>query len=340
MSRTPNPGPSLSHLGAVTLGTPDIETSLWFFADVLGMEVTAQGSDIAYLRGYQEHGHHSLVLQSGPAVAHAFSFRVRRPQDLHLFAQALDVDEIEHRLLPAGADPGRGEAVRFLLPGGQHPLELYHLLDRHQSPTSLRSSLRGNSSRRRGFGISRLDHANLLARPSEVNATERWLRERLGFRRRELAYVPQYPGQLLASWLSLNSKLHDLAIGASSTADNALFHHLALRVESLHDVLTVADSVRDLGIEVDAGPGKHGIGQAMYLYLKDPGSGHRIEIYSGGYAIFDPDWAPRDWTGVSRDRLTWYGDLPDVNPESSYVSTTPCAGLFGEASSHLSVDSS
>ncbi|MFT4230704.1 MAG: VOC family protein [Microbacterium sp.] len=324
-----DPGPRLAHAGSINIGTPDIDTSLWFFRDLLGMEVTAQSEGVAYLRGYQELTHHSLVLtQQAEATINTYSFRVARRQDVELFHDQLTAEELEVRYLPAGSEIGRGEAIRFLIPGGGHPVELYFDIDKPQAPPELRSALHGNSSRRRGLGVQRLDHLNVMTDPRTVNQAEQWLQDSLGFKRREFLMIPQLPGTILASWLSVNSKLHDIAIGAAPTGESARFHHVAFALENIHDVLTAVDQLKDLGIQIDAGPGKHGIGQATYLYMRDPGSGHRIELYSGGYPFFDPDWSPIEWAADDRNGLTWYGDLPDVNPETStYVATTPSAGL-------------
>ena len=37
-----DPGPQIAHAGSINLGTPDLERSLWFFRDLLGMEVVAE----------------------------------------------------------------------------------------------------------------------------------------------------------------------------------------------------------------------------------------------------------------------------------------------------------
>mgnify|MGYP006137620203 CR=1 FL=1 len=54
----------------------------------------------------------------------------------------------------------------------------------------------------------------------------------------------------------------------------------ALALPGVRHVLTAADRISDLDVEWGVGPGKHGVGQAMYLYVHDPGSDHRIELYS------------------------------------------------------------
>ncbi|GAA4008972.1 VOC family protein [Streptomyces sp. NBC_01352] len=324
-----DPGPQIAYAGIINLGTPDLERSLWFFRDLLGMEVVEQVGGKAYLRGYQELVHHSLILtQQAEATVNAYGFRVKRKQDVELFHKELTEQGIQTLELAAGHEAGRGEAVRFLVPGSEHPFELYYEIDKPEAEESLRSKVPSNSSRRRGLGVRRLDHINLQTSASTVNQAEGWLRKSLGFKRREFARIPQAPDILMASWLSVTPQVHDLAIGVCADDAPGQFHHVAFNVENFHDILTAADQIRDLDIAYGAGPGKHGIGQAMYLYIHDPGSGHRIELYSGGYHIFDPDWEALEWKLPELEfGQTWYGDVLDVGPGGQFLSTSPSAGL-------------
>ncbi|MEV5835159.1 VOC family protein [Nocardia sp. NPDC052112] len=329
LSHDYDPGPRIAHAGGINLGTTDLERSLGFFRDLLGMEVVAQTDGVAYLRGYQELTHHSLVLtQQDEATVNTYSFRVQRKQDVELFHKQLEQQEIESIELPAGHELGRGEAVRFLVPGSEHPFELYYDIEKPLAPEELRSKLPSNSSRRRGFGVRRLDHLNVQTSASTVNQSERWLREALGFKRREFAMIPQFPETIMASWLSVTPQVHDIAIGVNAEDATARFHHIAFNIENYHDILRAADEIRDLEIDYGHGPGKHGIGQAMYLYIHDPGSGHRVELYSGGYLIMDPDWQALEWKVPELQYgQTWYGDVLDVGPGAGFLTTSPSAGL-------------
>lgn len=324
-----DPGPSLSHAGSIDLGTKDIERSLWFFRDVLGMEEVERVGDVAYLRAYQELGHHSLVLrQQDDAVVNAYSFRTKRPEDVELFHQELQRLEVESIEVPAGTERGRGTAVRFQLPGGGHPFELYYDMEKPLAPEELRSHLPSNSSRRRGLGVRRLDHFNIQTSPGTINQAEGWVRENLGFKRREFAYLPDTTNTVMASWMSVTPQVHDLAIVANRAEKTGQLHHLAYNLENFSDALTAADILRDLDVSYGVGPGKHGIGQAMYLYVHDPGSDHRVELYSGGYLIFDPDWDPIQWRAEDYpEGLTWYGDPIDVSVGSRGRDTTGSAPL-------------
>lgn len=321
-------GPRIAKAGSISLGTKDLAKSLHFFRDILGMEVVEEQPGVAYLRAYQELHHHSLVLtEQADAVVNSLSFRVQRPEDVELFYTELLEQEIEVLEVPSGTELGRGTAVRFLLPGGQHPIELYHGMEKSLAPEELRSKLPSNSSRRRGLGVRRLDHFNVQTSPGEINAAEAWLSAALGFKRREFAYIPGTE-TILASWMSVTSQMHDIAVVANMMEKTGQMHHVAYSVENFSDLLTAADILKDLDVSYGAGPGKHGIGQAMYLYVHDPGSDHRIELYAGGYDIFDADWEAIEWRPETMpEGMTWYGAPIDTAPGSRGRDTTGSAGL-------------
>lgn len=325
-----DPGPQVAQCGSINLGTKNLEQSLFFFRDTLGMEEVERHGNVSYLRCYQELGHHSLILtEQAEDKVNAYSFRVKRPQDVELFHEELQRQEIETLEIAAGTVPGRGTAIRFLLPGGEHPIELYYDIDKPLAPGAMRSHLPSNSSKRRGLGVRRIDHFNIQTSPSTINQAEQWVRDTLGFKRREFLYMPDHPQTVLASWMSVTPQVHDLAIVANPFEKKAQLHHVAFNMQDFSDVLTAADVLKDLDVRFDVGPGKHGIGQAMYLYVFDPGSGHRVEIYAGGYLIFDPDWEALEWKIEDfPEGLTWYGDpIQPTRPGSPSVITTDSAGL-------------
>jgi catechol 2,3-dioxygenase len=47
-------------------------------------------------------------------------------------------------------------------------------------------------------------------------------------------------------------------------------------------------------LEIEYGPGKHGVGENLFLYVREPG-GMRIELFSGGYMLYAHDIFPFEW---------------------------------------------
>ena len=57
---------------------------------------------------------------------------------------------------------------------------------------------------------------------------------------------------------------------------------------------------------MERGPGRHGISNAFFLYVRDP-DGHRIEIYTSDYLSVDPDLEPIAWKLKDPQRQTLWG---------------------------------
>jgi catechol 2,3-dioxygenase len=135
----------------------------------------------------------------------------------------------------------------------------------------------------------------------------RWYQERLGFRLTE--YTEDKDGVTWAAWLHRKGNVHDLAI---TNGTGPRMHHFAYflpdgaRVTQLCDILAGARAEH----HIERGPGRHGISNAFYLYLRDP-DGHRIELYSSDYLTVDPDFEPIRWDrdDIRRQQL-WGGPAP------------------------------
>jgi len=55
-----------------------------------------------------------------------------------------------------------------------------------------------------------------------------------------------------------------------------------------------------------AAPGRHGISNAFFLYVRDP-DGHRIELFTSDYLTVDPDLEPLRWSLTDPQRQTLWG---------------------------------
>jgi hypothetical protein len=77
--------------------------------------------------------------------------------------------------------------------------------------------------------------------------------------------------------------------------------------------------------EIETGPGRHGMGEQEYLYFKEPG-GNRVEINTGGYRLYVPDWKTTKWTPAQGSQ-TFYRNIP--MPESMLEGTPNAAPQEG-----------
>jgi biphenyl-2,3-diol 1,2-dioxygenase len=312
-------------LGHVALSTPDLDTSLGFFRDLVGLDVVDEQDGSVYLRAWGEHEHHSLVLREGPTGVDHLALRASGPEQLALIADDLGAHGVDVERVEPGAEVGQGSAIRFVSPQG-HPWEVYWEMERGRRDSALanqygKAYLRGSSPRH-------LDHINIAC--GNVPAGEAFLHERLGFLRRE--FVKPTDGDVIATRMSVTSQAHDIALAWDPPLGrDGPLHHISYIHNDVSDVLRAAEIMRDAGVTIDLPPGKHGISQAMFCYVKDPGSGHRVELFAGGYHIFDPDWEPVEWNEHNiMTGMVWWG--PDFMPGAGgpMDATTPCDPAAGD----------
>ncbi|MBT2725852.1 VOC family protein [Bacillus sp. ISL-75] len=309
--------PEIAKLGHVALVTPDLEKSLWFFRDVIGLEVTEEVDETIYLRAWGDFEHHSLSLTAGEKgyVDH-IGWRTKRPEDVEGFAELLTKAGTEVKWIEAETERGQGRAIRFQLPS-QHTFELYYDVEKPVVEEGRRSVLKNQTykSWNRGVSPRRFDHVNIHT-STDASLTYEFLENQLGFKMRE--FLKDDDNQTIAGWMSVTPLVHDVAVLSKPQAPTpARLHHIAYWSDNMQDILRAADILKEQGINF-IGPGKHGISQAMYLYVMDPGSGCRVELFSGGYLIFEPDWEPIEWTMEERSiGNTYWGESVQDKPENN-----------------------
>lgn len=287
--------PEIAKLGHVALVSEDLEKSLWFFRDTIGLEETEVVDGVHYLRAWGDFEHHTLSITAGETsyIDH-IGWRTKRRQDIATFAKLIEDAGTEVRWIGAGEEVAQGEAIRFELPSG-HRFELYYDMEKTPADETRKSVLKNQTYKSWAKGVSprRIDHVNLQTSHDNAEIVK-YLQEALGFKLREYFVNPD--DVQVASWLSVTNLVHDVAIMSTSRSKQPNeMHHIAYWLDNAQDLLRAADILCEADVQF-VGPGKHGISQAMYIYVKDPGSGLRLEIFTNGYLIFEPDWEPVKWT--------------------------------------------
>lgn len=300
--------PEIAKLGYVALESAELEKSVIFFRDVIGLEVTEEIDGVYYFRAWGDFQHHTLSVAKGEKgkVTH-IGFRTKRAEDVASYAKQLEQRGIEVAYEPKGTTPGIGDAIRFTASSG-HRLELYYDTERVDVEKQRKSVLKNQTYKAWQKGVSprRLDHVNIHT-DAPLNSGYDFFVEELGFRINEC--IQAEDGKLLAGWMSVTPLVHDVALVAHEKLETtARFHHISYWVDSAGDLLRAADILRENGLQF-IGPGKHSVSQAIYLYVIDPGSGCRVELFTGGYLIFEPDWETVVWRPEERAfGNTYWGD--------------------------------
>ena len=293
------------------LTVTDLAASEHFYVDMLGLVVSHRTDDALYLRGWEERLHHSLVLRraSAPACAR-LSFRVRANSDLEALATEFERRECVARFVDSQL-AGMGRALHVWDPFG-FPLEFFHDMTRFE--TSLQ-----RFDIQRGAPIMRLDHFNIHAPRCEETVT--FWRE-LGFRFTEYIATDGEDERITGAWLARKPTVHDVALTAGR---GPRLHHIGLYVAEPAGVLRTCDQLAAAyhSDMIERGPGRHGVSNAFFVYLRDP-DGHRIELYACDYYTGDPDHEPLRWSvNDPRCRSFWGTRAPDSWYEESSLVLGP-----------------
>jgi len=306
--------PDVLRSAYVELIVTDLQAAKWFYTDVLGLVITAETADALYLRAYEEYLHHSLVLRVGTTAACVrLAYRVRSPGDVDRAETYFRESGARVERVPAGSTPGIGEAVRVEDPLG-FPVEYFHDAD-HVERFTQRYDRHGAGA------LTRLDHFNLVV--PDV-ALAQGFYEGLGFKVSE--DIEDDDGTVYAAWMYRKQTVHDVAL---TGGDGPRLHHLAFATSERSRILDLCDL---LGAQrhsdlIERGPGRHGVSNAFYLYLRDP-DGHRIEIYTHDYYTGDPDNPVISWDVHDNQRRDWWGS--PVVP-SWYSEASPVLDLDGRS---------
>jgi 3,4-dihydroxyphenylacetate 2,3-dioxygenase len=301
--------------GHAELRVTDLERSREFYVNQLGLVVTDEDKRTLHLRGFEERHHHSLVLRLAPvaAVGH-LGFLVASDDDLEKAARWYRERQCEVRWIETGVESGIGRAVRVLDRLG-FPLEFYHRMDKVES-------LLQRYELYRGARIQRIDHFNLHC-PDVQSAFDLWF-EGLGFRCSEYIEGDGEDRRLYAAWLYRKPNVHDVALTAGA---GPRLHHIAFWTADTNSMVNLCDALGDSGWypAIERGPGRHGVSNAFYLYLRDP-DGHRVELYTSDYWTGDPDHEPKRWSATDARRRSYWGHPV---PERWYLESSRVADLDG-----------
>jgi catechol 2,3-dioxygenase len=279
----------------------DLDASLRFYDELLGLNTTYRDDEVAYLKGWEERQHHSLVLRKAaePAVER-LGFRVRTDRDLDLLAEWYEAKGGSTvRMGDADLRGMSGRTLRVWDSLGT-PLEFYVSME--LLPTVLQEF-----HLHRGAPIMRFDHVNLHSARVE-DAILHW--QELGFRCSEYISTDSEPERVTGAWLLRKPTVHDVALTAGR---GPRLHHLAMWVAEPGGILRLCDQLGGAHWThaIERGPGRHGVSNAFFVYLRDP-DGHRLELYTADYYTGDPDHAPLRWSvNDPRCRSFWGTKAPD-----------------------------
>lgn len=264
----------LGRLGGVSLGVPDPEATASFLSEALLFPVTRVGETIVA----------SCVGDYGPAGQGAIELRPAGELTLLEVTwevpEAYDLESLEARLRAwrVAVFP-RTDALAFADPAGI-PMACVRASTR-ELPAPPHDPLRPR----------RLGHVNL--KTPDPGAAAAFYRSVLGLR------VSEQIGDGLY-FLRIATEHHNIGLRGGERGD---LHHLGLEVEGWNVYQPILDRLAELGVAVEYGPGRHRPGNNLFVYLREPSSGLRLELFADMAQIPDESaHEPRRWE--ASDRLT------------------------------------
>ena len=278
----------LSH---VELVVTDLAKSKSFYETTLGLQVTGEEDGRVYLRAMEERGHHCIILTKGDKpVVRVLGFKVYAEQDLD---KAKDWFEAKGRATEWVKRPHQG---RTLLTSDPHgiPLEFYASMEKL-------ASIHQKYALYRGVKPLRIDHFNCFTESVDMSVA---FYNEMGFRVTEYTEDAESK-KLWAAWMHRKGGVHDIAF---TNGVGPRLHHVAFWVPTPLNIIDLLDLMSTTGYlaNIERGPGRHGISNAFFLYIRDP-DGHRIEIYCSDYLTVDPDLEPIKWDLKDPQRQTLWG---------------------------------
>lgn len=311
----------LSHLSYVAITTPDVEASVDFYVNQVGLKVVDRVDGAVYLRCWGDYYRYSVVVVPGEEPAlETMAWRTSS-------AEALE--EAARRIEAAGASGewidvhGIGRAYRFVGPWG-HSMTLHWDVTRYQGEGQDLSIYPDRPARRsKVAGAPRqLDHVTIAT--SDVDGFAKWYNDVLGFRIMARTVLDGAPISVF-SVLTTNEKSHDLGVVLDGSTRAGRINHYAFWVDTREELLIAADTLMENGIPIEYGPSIHGIGEQNFLYYREPSS-LRIELNTGGYRNYVPDWEPNTWTpSIGSNNMYRNGAMPMSMTESFPPADGPSA---------------
>jgi 2,3-dihydroxy-p-cumate/2,3-dihydroxybenzoate 3,4-dioxygenase len=278
--------------GYVALNVSNLDRSIHFYRDLVGLQLEAQSGDVAFLRCSDDH--HNLVLYrcDEPGIKR-MGFELETAQDLAQARAYIEQQGWSVRDVPAeeAQQLRQGPTFRFRVPEHSLTFEFYAHMQKGAGPfvpTVAR--------------IQRLGH--VVVHCANRDAFLHTLTEKLNFR------VSDHFGEQVAFLRCFPNPFHH-SFGVSRGEKDGL-HHVNFMVTDVDDVGRANNRMRNNDVPIVYGPGRHDISNSIFLYYLDPD--RMTAEYSFGMEEF-PEEAAREprQLPMRAEILDSWGGVPAPN---------------------------
>lgn len=279
----------LHDISYVRIGSNDLDESVRFATDVLGLELVGRESGAAYLRG--DDRDHNIVYLADPSAGHALGFEVKTSERLDEAAAAF-----ERAGMPVHYGTSAEREARRVR-------DFIAVRDPTGNVVELVTSPAASGRRyfpSRDAGITSFSHVGL--RSSDAKKDEEFWTGFLGAR------VSDRIGD--AALLRIDEVHHKIALFPSKTAG---VQHVNFQVESDDDIMRSWYHLKRQNVRIVFGPGRHPTSGARFLYFDGPDG--MIYEYSTGVRLISAEeektYQPRQFPVAPASYCMW-GAEPDI----------------------------
>lgn len=279
-------------LGYAALNVTDLNRTLAFYTDIVGLDVTERTDGEAALRCGPDH-HTILLSQAGEPGLKRIGFELESDTDLDRAFTFLERRGYGPVWLSddEAASLHQARALRFRHPATGLQFEYFREMEQMLAPFEARLA-----------NIARIGH--VVVSTPEPEAMVSSLVDDLGF-------VVSDEVEGLVSFLRCfpNKYHHSFAV---SRGDENRLHHVNFMVTDIDDVGRALNRLKKNDVEIVYGPGRHPPSGSVFLYFLDP-DGMTVE-YSFGMEEFAETGAraPRLMPPVP-ESLDFWGGLPSLD---------------------------
>lgn len=272
----------------VAIRVPDPGEAAEYCSRSLGLAITRRSEDTIHLTSRPADAVtvppcELLFLRGEETVLDHVAFVVAEDDDLNAVRAAAVEQNVPYTDV---VDPVRGTTgVRLTGPDG-FLVDLFPQRPRIRRPA-------GDTP----FDITRLGHLTVSA--PEPAHTVAFFMETLGF------HLSDQNGTNFF-WVRCNRDHH----GIGATRGRFGVHHVAFELRDWEQIRKACDHLRSSGLEVEFGPGRHGPGNNIFIYVLTP-FGLRFELFCELERIDDDaSYQPRDWgAGGRRTHANTWGPV-------------------------------
>ncbi len=271
------------------IGSEDLDTSVRFATEILGLELMERDASSAYLRG--DDRDHNICYTKGRESGQATGWELASMDALD--AAAAEFESARVNVRTGTSDEREQRRVRGLLVLKDATGNTIELVAR---PAHCGRRYFGS----RDAGISHFSHVGLHTR--DATADEAFWVGNLG------AKVSDWIGD--AALLRINEVHHNVALFPSTKAG---IQHVNFQVESQDDIMRSFYLLQKRNVKIVFGPGRHPTSGARFLYFQGPDD--VIYEYSCGVRMITAEdektYVPRSFPKVPSSFCMW-GSEPDI----------------------------